>query len=82
MANISSINITSSIGNNSDIIRRSMAINRKVIDAKNARRLKIQQKKKKNANKVRAFYAMLPCREVFFVPRNCFALILCGNFFR
>ncbi|VEU34723.1 unnamed protein product [Pseudo-nitzschia multistriata] len=32
-------------------IRRSMATNRKVIDAKNARRLKIQQKKKKNANK-------------------------------
>mmetsp|Transcript_28893 Transcript_28893/g.78283 ORF Transcript_28893/g.78283 Transcript_28893/m.78283 type:complete len:303 (+) Transcript_28893:383-1291(+) len=34
-----------------DFVRRSMATNRKVIDAKNARRLKIQQKKKKNANK-------------------------------
>jgi hypothetical protein len=33
------------------IIRRSMATsNRKVIDAKNAKRLKIQQKKKKNTN--------------------------------
>eukprot|EP00536_Pseudo-nitzschia_multiseries_P004816 jgi/Psemu1/323630/estExt_fgenesh1_pg.C_840003 len=37
--------------NSNDFVRRSMATNRKVIDAKNARRLKIQQKKKKNANK-------------------------------
>jgi len=59
MANNSSINTnsSSSIGNNSDIVRRSMAINRKVIDAKNARRLKIQQKKKKNANKPAAAVA-------------------------
>uniref|UniRef100_A0A7S4AIP4 Uncharacterized protein n=1 Tax=Pseudo-nitzschia australis TaxID=44445 RepID=A0A7S4AIP4_9STRA len=92
MANNSSINTnsSSSIGNNSDIVRRSMAINRKVIDAKNARRLKIQQKKKKNANKVRAFCAVLPCRAVlyravpcravgflFFFPGNGTKLILC-----
>jgi len=37
--------------NNGNVIRRSMATsNRKIIDAKNARRLKIQQKKKKNLN--------------------------------
>jgi hypothetical protein len=40
-----------SSSSDSDIIRRSMATsNRKVIDAKNAKRLKIQQKKKKNTN--------------------------------
>jgi len=58
MINNNSINAFSS--NNSNYIRRSMATsNRKVIDAKNARRLKIQQKKKKNSNtnnnKVRLF---------------------------
>jgi hypothetical protein len=39
----------------SDASQRTMATNRKVIDAKNAKRLKIQQKKKKNitTNKVR-----------------------------
>ena len=44
-------NSSTSTSSSSDIIRRSMATsNRKVIDAKNAKRLKIQQKKKKNTN--------------------------------
>lgn len=44
-----------SSSSSSDIIRRSMATsNRKVIDAKNAKRLKIQQKKKKNTNASKA----------------------------
>jgi len=48
-------NSSTSTSSSSDIIRRSMATsNRKVIDAKNAKRLKIQQKKKKNTNASKA----------------------------
>eukprot|EP00533_Pseudo-nitzschia_delicatissima_P012262 CAMPEP_0197266762 /NCGR_PEP_ID=MMETSP1432-20130617/3192_1 /TAXON_ID=44447 /ORGANISM="Pseudo-nitzschia delicatissima, Strain UNC1205" /LENGTH=325 /DNA_ID=CAMNT_0042731655 /DNA_START=155 /DNA_END=1132 /DNA_ORIENTATION=+ len=43
--------VSSSNNNTSCVIRRTMGTsNRKVIDAKNAKRLKIQQKKKKNTN--------------------------------
>jgi hypothetical protein len=42
--------------------RRSFAVNRKVIDAKNAKRLKIQQKKKKNLNKVSVCNCCSSCR--------------------
>lgn len=48
-------NSNQSIIDNNDIVRRSMGTsNRKVIDAKNAKRLKIQQKKKKNTNASKA----------------------------
>jgi len=49
--------ILSNVGdkNTSSIVRRTMGTsNRKVIDAKNAKRLKIQQKKKKNTNAKKA----------------------------
>ncbi len=50
-SNNSSILSTVNDNNASSIVRRTMGTsNRKVIDAKNAKRLKIQQKKKKNTN--------------------------------
>ena len=58
------------MNNRNSIVHRSMATsNRKVIDAKNAKRLKIQQKKKKNstnANVGKVRVCVRACVSVFF----------------